>query len=140
MPKCNFEKAQGEPCLIILDDLLTEVYSEGVCVLFTRSSHHRNIGVILITQKLFHQGPNCRDIALNAKYLVLFRNVRDKRQFYHLANQVPPKTVPDCLRRIMTQLRAYGYLLFDYHRILNTGTSFEPTTSRMNIPLSSMLR
>jgi hypothetical protein len=28
----NFANAQGETCLIILDDLLTEVYSEDVCV------------------------------------------------------------------------------------------------------------
>ena len=88
VPKSNFENAQGEPFLIILDDLLSEVYSEDVCVLFTRDCHHRNISVILITQNLFHQGRNCRDISLSAKYVVLFKNVRDKRQFSHLANQV----------------------------------------------------
>jgi len=52
VPKNNFENAQGEPCLIILDDLLSEVYSQDVCVLFTRGSHHRNISVILITQNV----------------------------------------------------------------------------------------
>ena len=57
MPNTNYEFAQGEPFLIILDDLLTDVYSEDVCALFTRGSHHRNICVILITQNLFHQGP-----------------------------------------------------------------------------------
>jgi hypothetical protein len=64
VPK-NFNNAQGEPCLI-LDDLLNEVYSEEVCILFTRGSHHWNISVILITQNLFHQGKR-RDISLNAK-------------------------------------------------------------------------
>ena len=99
VPRNNFANAQDERFLIILDDLLTEVYSEDVCVLFTRGSHHRNISVILITQTLFHQGRNCRDISLNAKYLVLFKNVRDKRQFSHLANQVLPEDSTGILRQ-----------------------------------------
>ena len=70
----NFANAKGEPCLIILDDLLTEVYLEDVCVLLTSGSHHRNISLTLISQNLFHQVRNCRDISLNAKYLVSFRD------------------------------------------------------------------
>jgi len=41
----------GKPRLVILDDLLNDVYSKQVCELF-----QRNISVILITQNLFHQG------------------------------------------------------------------------------------
>jgi ABC-type dipeptide/oligopeptide/nickel transport system ATPase subunit len=51
----NFINAQGRPKLIILDDLLNQVCSKDVSVLFTKGSHHRNISVILITQNLFHQ-------------------------------------------------------------------------------------
>jgi len=74
----NFCDGQGRPCLIILDDLLNEVYSKDVCDLFTKGSHHRNISVILITQNPFHQGRFCRDISLNAKYSVALKNVTDK--------------------------------------------------------------
>jgi len=63
----DFGSANCEPSLVILDDLLTDVYSKQVCELFTRGSHHRNISVILITQNLFHQGRFCRDISLNAQ-------------------------------------------------------------------------
>jgi hypothetical protein len=62
-----------------------------VCDLFTKGSHHRSISVILITQNLFHQGRYCRDISLNATYLVLLKNVRDKHQFAYLARQVFPE-------------------------------------------------
>ena len=55
--------ANDEPFLVILDDLLNDVYSKHLCELFTRGSHHRNISVILITQNLFHQGRFCRDIS-----------------------------------------------------------------------------
>jgi hypothetical protein len=87
----NFGKAQGEPSLIILDDLLNKVYSKEICDLFTKGSHHRNISMLLLTQNIFHQGPNCRDISLNAKYLVLLKNVRDKNQFLYLARQTYPE-------------------------------------------------
>jgi len=110
----NFANAQGETCLIILDDLLTEVYSEDVCVLFTRSRHHRNISWILITQNLFHQGRNCRDISLNAKYPVLFKNIRDKRQFSYLANQVLPEDSRGLFKAYLDATkRPQGYLLLD---------------------------
>jgi len=62
----DIAKARGSPCLVILDDLLNDVYSKQVCDLFTKGSHHRNISVILISQNLFHQGRFCRDISLNA--------------------------------------------------------------------------
>jgi len=69
----NFGNAQGEPSLIILDDLLNQVYGREVCDLFTKGSHHRNISVLLLTQNFFHQGTHCRDISLNAKYVVLLK-------------------------------------------------------------------
>ena len=68
--------SRGRPCLVILDDMLN-IYSKQVCDLFTKGSHHRNMSVILITQTLFHHGRYCRDISLNAKYLVLLKNVRE---------------------------------------------------------------
>jgi len=66
----------AKPCLVILDDLLNDVYSKEVWYLFTIGSHHRYISVILITPNLFHQGRNCRDRSLNGHYLVGFKNVR----------------------------------------------------------------
>jgi len=54
-----------------------------------RGCHHRNISLILITQILSLQGRYCRDISLNAHYLVAFKNVREK-QYMYLAHQVYP--------------------------------------------------
>jgi len=53
----NYGNALGEPSLIILDDLLNQVYSKDVCDLFTKGSHHRNISVLLLTQNLYQQSP-----------------------------------------------------------------------------------
>ena len=42
----DFGIAYGEPSLVILEDLLNDVYSKQVCELFTRGRHHRNISVL----------------------------------------------------------------------------------------------
>lgn len=104
----------GEPVLIVLDDLLQEAYSKEVCDLFTKGSHHRNISVILITQNLFHQGRYSRDISLNAKYIVIFKSVRDKNQFMYLARQVYPEDSHSLYRQYLDATkRPHGYLLLD---------------------------
>jgi len=72
LPK-DVVSANSEPSLVILDDLLTDVYSKQVCKLFTRGIHHRNISVIPVTQYLIHQFRFCRDISLNAHYIVAFK-------------------------------------------------------------------
>jgi hypothetical protein len=53
---------------------MDSVYSTKVSELFTKGSFHRNIILVLITQNLFHQGPSSRDISLNSKYIVVFKN------------------------------------------------------------------
>ena len=87
----HFENVHDRLCLIIFDDMLNDAYSKEVCELFTKDSHHRNISLILITQNLFHQGCYCRNISLNAKYLVLLKNVRDENQFKFLVRQLFPE-------------------------------------------------
>ena len=66
----TFGNTCGKPSLLILDDLLNQVYSEAVCDIFTKGSHHRNMSFILVTQNIFHQGSKCRDSSLNANYVV----------------------------------------------------------------------
>jgi len=111
----NYGKALGEPSLIILDDLLDQVYSKDVCDLFTKGSHHRNISVLFLTQNLFHQGTNFRDISLNTKYLVLLKNVRYTNQFLYLARQAYPEdshSLYDAYRDATRQ--PHGYLILDF--------------------------
>jgi len=110
----DFDNARDRPCLVILDDLLNDVYSKQVCDLYTKGSHHRNISVILITQNLFHQLRFCRGICLNAKYLVLLINVRDKKQFMFLARQVYPENNNSLYKAFLDATRRpHGYLLLD---------------------------
>jgi hypothetical protein len=85
------------PTLIVLDDLMDSAYSTKVSPLFIKGSHHRNISLVLFTQNLFHQGPSSRDISLNSKYIVVFKN---KTQIVHLARQVYPENISIFIRHI----------------------------------------
>ena len=121
----DFVSANGETSLVILDDLLTDVYSKQVCELFTRGGHHRNISVILITQNLFHQGRFYRDISLNAHYIVAFKNVREKKQFMYLAGQVYPEdSLGLCNSYLDATKDTVRYLLFDLTQNTNDGLRF----------------
>jgi len=115
----------GKPCLVILDDLLNDVYSKQVRELFTRGSHHRNISFILNTQNMFHQGRYCRDISLNAHYLVALKNVRDKKHFTYLAQQVYPEDRLGLYNIFLDAVqRPNGYLILDLTQDTNDGLRF----------------
>lgn len=115
----SFEHISNDS-LIVLDDLMTSAYTKAVCELFTKGSHHKNISVILITQNVFHQGKYCRDISLNCKYLVLFKNPRDKSQILPLARQIFPEN-PSSFVKVYKEAtsKAYGYLFMDLTQAVN---------------------
>ena len=76
------------PHLLIFDDMLGEKEEEEIKLWFTRKGHHRNASVIFITQNLFQQSKASRTLSLNAHYMILFQNSRDKGQIKVLSQQV----------------------------------------------------
>lgn len=101
--------------LIIIDDLMREgAGSDIILDLFTKKSHHCNISVILLTQNLFHKGKIQRDISLNTKYMVIFKNPRDNSQIMHLARQINPQNPKFVQQAFLdSTIRPHGYLLID---------------------------
>lgn len=124
--------------LIIIDDLMRESSNNTIVDLFTKGSHHKNISVIFITQNIFHQGHGQRDISLNANYIVIFKNPRDRAQIQHLARQVYPEDP-----RFLTEAyhdataRPHGYLLLDLKQstsdIFRCRTDIFPDDPHMHI-------
>ena len=81
-----------QQCFIVLDDLMWEArFNMTVANLFTRVAHHRSCFVIHITQNIFQGGKVTRTQSLNAHYLVLFKNPRDRQQILYLARQIYPR-------------------------------------------------
>ena len=102
-----------QPTLLVIDDQMDEV-NKDVMRLFTKGSHHRNISVIYIVQNLFGKNNEHRTISLNAHYLVVFKNPRDKSQFIHLAKQICPGEVNYAKEAFALATRKpHGYLLID---------------------------
>ena len=63
----------------------------------------------------FYQAPHCRDISLNAKYLVALKNVRGRHLFAYLAHQVLPEaSVSLCETYREATQNAHGYLILDF--------------------------
>lgn len=98
--------------LIIIDDLMRESSSNVVEDIFVRGSHHKSISALYLNQNLFHKGQ--RDISLNANYLVLFKNPRDRAQIFYLARQIYPEN-PKFIREIYFDAtrRSFSYLFID---------------------------
>lgn len=101
------------PHLVVFDDMLGEKDEEKIKLWFTRKGHHRNATVVYITQNMFQQSKASRTLSLNAHYMVLFQNTRDKGQIKTLASQIQ---LPHLLASYQDAVSVpHGYLLIDFH-------------------------
>ena len=103
--------------LVIIDDLMSSAGdSKQISKLFTQESHHKNLTVIFLVQNLFYHGKEMRNISLNAHYLVLYKNPRDKSQIRYLAQQIFPENTKFLVNAFLNAtLHPHSYLLLDLH-------------------------
>jgi hypothetical protein len=115
-----FEIFENVPSLIVLNDLMDCFYSIKVCELFTTGSLHRNISLVINTQNVLHQGQSSRDIYLNRKYIVVFKNPKDKTQYVHLARQVYPENISSFHKTNLGSCNVpHSYLFLDLTQLIN---------------------
>jgi hypothetical protein len=115
IPNLNDIASESKPParLIVIDDFMREADGKVVDI-FSKGSHHRNLSIIFITQNIFFQGKGARDMSLNAHYLVIFKNPRDRSQFQSMARQIYPENT-----KFITEAYAdatskpHSYLLLD---------------------------
>jgi len=129
--------------LIILDDLMHHAgKSQTISEIFTQMSHHRNISIILMLQNIFHQGRSMRDVSINTKYMVLFKNPRDNGQIKYLSRQIYPGNsnfLLDAFNKATS--RPHGYLILDFaqstpeNRRILTGIFSPPEVTIGYIPM-----
>lgn len=108
------------PSLIVLDDLIeSSAQSKLIAKLFMQTSHHNNLSVILVTQNIFYQGSQFRNIMKNAGVIILMNSLRDRYAIQILSRQIFPKTpnlIYDAYEDAMKE--RYGYLVLN----LDAGT------------------
>jgi len=103
------------PSLLILDDCMLDS-GDVVQNLFIKGSHHRNISVWFLVQNIFHKSKEMRCITLNAQYIILFKNPRDRQQIKVLARQMygggkDAKVLDEAYADSTS--KPFGYLLLD---------------------------
>ena len=106
----TFDAAKPRVCII--DDLMTETKGNIVSNLFSKVSHHQNTTVFYIVQNLFPKNKEQRDISLNSKYFIIFKNPRDNKQVGILGAQMGKH---DLIKQAYTHAtsKPHGYLLID---------------------------
>lgn len=97
--------------LLVFDDMMGGKNDEYIVDWFTRKAHHRNTSVVYITQNVFDRSTHHRTISLNAHYLVLFKNPRDKSQVDVLSRQLKLPSMNHAYQDATS--RPHGYLVVD---------------------------
>lgn len=110
----EYADGSDEPSIVVLDDLMNEAgKSNDASLAFTRTSHHRNVCLILLVQNFFHK--NLRTMTSNCHYLCIMKNPRDSSFLAHLGRQmnggkkniVLEEAYADCMKK------PYGYVFID---------------------------
>ena len=98
-----FKKRGGSFCVI--DDFGNDL-TRRTAELFNVVAKHNEIVICLLVQNLFSHLPVFREISLNASYIVVFKLIRDKKQFASLAGQYAPaqaKAVAEMFHLVTTR-------------------------------------
>ena len=123
MKKDNVELYNGVPSkeeilnrpkntLLILDDLVSEIKSDFLDLLFTRGSHHWNINIILVTQNLFYK--QVKVPRINSHYLILLKNPQGLLQTRTLGQQLFPGKLQHFLESYADAVDyPFGYLIIN---------------------------
>jgi hypothetical protein len=107
------EFADGNHNILIFDDLMSEICKNTwTDKLFTMCSHHLKLSIMFISQNLFPQSKNMRNISLNLSYLILFRSPRDQQQLAVLGTQLGARNkLIEAYKDAVS--KPYTYLLID---------------------------
>ena len=112
----DFTKVKDNSILII-DDLLLSNNKE-VAEVFIMASHHRHISVFYLTQNLFPNDPLFRLMSMNCHYFVLFRNPRNQRQVFTLAQQAFTDLIPFKAAYKRISIYPRGFILLNFNPLL----------------------
>lgn len=120
LPK-QIDKKHNKTCLLVFDDLLLELNTSTNLILnlFTVSSHHADKSVMLVSQSLFFKVPMYRTLTLNANYLIIFANPRDRSQIVYIGKQMFPHK-PGFLPmayHIATANKPFSFIFLDLNQL-----------------------
>jgi hypothetical protein len=110
----NYYDGTDNPSIIVLDDLMNEASkSDDVCNVFSRTSHHRNICLIMLVQNFFHR--NLRKLTTCCQYLCIMKNPRDSSFVSCIGRQMNGGKKNTALESAYkdSSSKPYGYIFID---------------------------
>ena len=105
--------ANGEPMLIIFDDLINSNSLSELSDMFVVDGRHMNFSMIFISQKLFVNNDHYRQISLNCDYYTLFKNPRNALEIRNLASQMTPGKMELVSYYTEATKQAFSYLFIN---------------------------
>ena len=84
------ELAVGQPIFVIFDDLINSTSLAHISNLFTVDGRHMNMSMAFLTQRMFVNNENFRQISQNCDYFCVFKNPRNSSEIRTLAQQLTP--------------------------------------------------
>jgi len=114
LPDDGCLKKFKKPTLLVLDDFMGKADERYLTDLYTKKSHHQNIGVILLTQNIFDK--SLKVARNNSQYIVLMKAPSAALGIRTLGSQLflgQIKYFIDAYGQATE--RPYGYLLLDMH-------------------------
>lgn len=88
----EFVKDLGTTAFVIFDDMLNSTNLKSVAQIFTVHGRHLNLSLAFLSQRLFNNNENFRQISQNSDYMCIFKNPRNSQDIQNLANQITPKS------------------------------------------------
>lgn len=106
-----------QPCLIICDDLMTEIGNNNALLdLFIKGTHHNSISALLILQNIFEHGKIFKTLRQNCHYYYLTEHLQDRNSIEFFARQMEPKNSQYFLKSYEDAVsKPYGGVFCDLH-------------------------
>merc|ERR1711954_88228 len=83
----------GQPMLVIFDDLIGSLSLKNIANLFTVDARHMNISLVFLTQRMFINDESFRQLSQNCDYFCIFKNPRNSSEIRTLAQQIRPENL-----------------------------------------------
>ena len=85
-----FALSNGESMLIIFDDMINSPSLRDLSDLFVVDGQHMNLSLVFLSQKLFTNRDEFRQISQNCDYYIVFKNPRNAQEIRNFSSQMTP--------------------------------------------------
>ena len=110
----NFESAEKQNTLLVLDDMILEVKDSKEILELYLSGRHIGISIISLSQNMFIAGKHRISMDRNTDYIILMRNIRGGSQIATLSHQMNPNNSQFLINSFKdATTEPYGHLFID---------------------------